>query len=389
MRYLILALWLLSCLATPSSLAQDSLDLDAPFDPKAWTSSELAFIQAALALNLDYYSDVDGVWGKRSRKALQDHFKESEESNYLKKITNLFVLGIVIDAELVLRHSEWKNIYFEEIDATVFLPDAQYETTDGFIDVYLGAKENYILEKFDSHKSAMQKYIWTQSKQFEIVSKQRQKGIWLTYLTNERRAGYIISRYRNRTWNTVAVYTSMEDLGILNLLLATLRSGAHPDMVALSPRLTDVTDEFLRQWSAAEREKDDYLNSDASIRENSTETGPEQEAKRPNAEEEKNSSASKRGTGTGFVVTDKGHVLTNAHVVKDCEKLDVNGYETELLAVDEQFDLSPDCSEVACHQNRDLCGCPGAIELRRDSRRISSRWSAGRSQHHTRSSCRP
>ncbi len=340
MRTFVFAVWLLFSLATASSHAREALDLDAPFDPRAWTPSELAFIQTALAFNLDYMSEVDGVWGKRSRKALQAYFEKAEESRYLDEITNLFVLGIVIDAELVFRHSGWSNIYIDELDLTLFLPDVDYETTDGFIDVYLGVTENYIVEKFDSPKSAMQKYVWSQSKHFEVLSEKRGKGFWLTLLRNERRAGYIISRYMNRTWHTVAFYFSIEDLNILNVLLTTMTWGEHPDMIELSPRLKDVTDEFLRQWRAAEQERDDYLNSEAGIREDQTEKEPDQEAKRPDAEEGKNSDAPKLGAGTGFVVTGKGHVLTNAHVVKGCEKLDVNGYESELLAMDEQFDLA-------------------------------------------------
>nr|WP_319382421.1 serine protease [uncultured Roseibium sp.] len=356
MRIFLLVSLLLLNLTTMPSFAQDSPDLDAPFDPRAWTPSELAFIQTALAFSLDYRSVVDGVWGKRSRKALQAYFERAEESKYLDRITNLFALGIIIDAELEFRDSGWNNIYVEELDLTLFLPDVDYETTDGFIDVYLGVKENYIVEKFDSSKSAMQKYVWAQSKHFEILSEKRGKGIWLTLLRNERRAGYIISRHMSRTWNTVAFYFSIEDLHILNVLLTTMTWGEHPDMIELSPRLTNVTDEFLRQWRAAEQERDDYLSSETKQTHNQSENGnaraestaDQQEAKKPDQEAESNrdqqdeneNRSSKIGTGTGFVVTEEGHVVTNAHVINECTGITVNGHETALLAKDEQFDLA-------------------------------------------------
>ncbi len=364
MRVFVLACLLLVSLATPSSLAQNSFDLDAPFDSRAWTTSEIAFIQAALALNLDYQRDVDGIWGKRSKKALREYFERAEESNYLDNISNLFVLGIVIDAELVFRSSEWKNVYIEELDVTLFLPDADYETTDGFIDIYLGVKEDYILEKFNGSKSAMQKYLWDQSKSFEILSERRENGVWLTLLTSERRVGYVISRYLNRTWNTVAVYLNVEDLGILNLLLTTMTWGEHPDMIELSPRLTNVTDEYLRQWSAAEREKENYLSSEPEEVQNQPVTesarveskadqpkdrAPDQQVSKkpdrkseevPDEQEEDENRSSRLSTGTGFIVTEEGHVITNAHVVDGCAEIEVNGYDTAMLAKDEQFDLA-------------------------------------------------
>src|SRR5690606_38001988 len=49
---------------------------------------------------------------------------------------------------------------------------------------------------------------------------------------------------------------------------------------------------------------------------------------------------SRLSTGTGFVVSDRGHMLTNAHVIQDCDAIEVNGQSVTLIAKDKYFDLA-------------------------------------------------
>src|SRR5690625_3467176 len=49
---------------------------------------------------------------------------------------------------------------------------------------------------------------------------------------------------------------------------------------------------------------------------------------------------SRLSTGTGFVVSDRGHMLTNAHVIQDCEAIEVNGQSVTLISKDKYFDLA-------------------------------------------------
>ncbi|MCY4541691.1 MAG: trypsin-like peptidase domain-containing protein [Rhodobacteraceae bacterium] len=60
------------------------------------------------------------------------------------------------------------------------------------------------------------------------------------------------------------------------------------------------------------------------------------------------------GTGSAFVVSDKGHLLTNAHVVEGCDSIAVNGLRANVLKASGQIDL-------ALIQARHLSGNQAAV----------------------------
>ena len=46
------------------------------------------------------------------------------------------------------------------------------------------------------------------------------------------------------------------------------------------------------------------------------------------------------GSGTGFFVSESGHVLTNAHVIEACASVQVNQRDAEVVSVSDAFDLA-------------------------------------------------
>lgn len=52
------------------------------------------------------------------------------------------------------------------------------------------------------------------------------------------------------------------------------------------------------------------------------------------------SPSQKSGSGTGFLIDLEGHVMTNNHVIEDCQNLFVNGRTAKLVAQSDSFDLA-------------------------------------------------
>ena len=130
---------------------------------------------------------------------------------------------------------------------------------------------------------------------------------------------YTRSNYLNGRWSTVMLSASRHDVPILNAIAASISVGyGSPIMFSDGGKLDLVISQAI---AFAENEPQEKNTSRDTIR------APQQ-------------STPQRSNGTGFVVSENGHVLTNAHVVEGCETLTFDGHRATVISDSSDFDLA-------------------------------------------------
>lgn len=286
-----------------------------PVDPAAMSPVEIRAVQTFLAFEGHYVHLIDGVWGPASARAMEAFSRAQYDAS-----PTAFHL-----ATLVLKHAD---MYVDDGWSVVFLPDYGVSLLSPSRAVRpaaaTGSFENW------QHTRSSLAYAFARgdgalSADFHdaVAARSgpgdpdlytvRRDGLAVTSV-RPRAGGFLYARsdFISGAWTTVILSADAGDVTLGRAVAGSIATGRQPDMaIPAGGYLDRLVTLFL---AVADGGAYPPVEGEA--------------ARLP------------RVTGSGFVITDTGTVLTNAHVVRDCARPRVDGEPARIDAASDAFDLA-------------------------------------------------
>ena len=316
-----LIVWL-TIFAVPGQTGEYDL-LWKEFDARPLTQDEKRLLQVGLAFEGLYHGLLDGKWGRISQRALERYSKRETDSTAANFHMATLMFGLV---ELV-EQDGWDFLHLNDLNVSFLFP---FETavegeplgtfatrqhtksslafSMGMADLdETGGFHEYVISLNDSG-----------SKPYTV----RKPGLAVTSSTS--RDGsilYMRSDYTRGSWTTIILGADAEDGNLLNVVAGSITVGSPPPMELPEGGLLNQVIELAVAMAV---ENDDAVTGGGDAR----------------ARISQDDEASRGGTGSAFVVSDNGHLLTNAHVIEGCKVITVNGLKATVLETSALFDLA-------------------------------------------------
>jgi len=279
--------------------------LIADFDARPLSTSEKRIIQIALAMEGEYNGLIDGAWGRRSQAALDAYaaktFGDIPRYIHIAALVSEFAANYVDEG--------WVEFYRPEFGVTFLLPANLVDVTESSRNHYAFEGKTDLLgidvERHGSegleprHRYGLNKY----GARGEVY-RLRERHRWVTsFQDRDGDYWYVRTEPVNGTLTTVTVLADPQNRNVLNAISTSILPGRAR---LLEPDENGVLFEVIE------------LAADAL---DGADSGPNEAG---------SAGSSMGGTGSGVMVTSRGHIITNYHVVEGCRSITANGASVEL-----------------------------------------------------------
>lgn len=317
---------------------QDFSDLLRDFDSRSLSYEDKRFLQTALAFGGHYNGLLDGDWGRMSQAAMTRY----SWSEFNGPTEDWHMAAVALDFFDLSQRDGWQIEYFPNLELSFLVPkDAVVvdEPSSDFVNFHhafsslsysTGIHRVQTVNRIHSytlsvHQSRNEPYL-VRNPIRAITSSTASDGSVL-YTRSDKVRG---------AWRTIMISASHKDKALLGAVSSSIAPGPTPPIqISTAGRLEQalrVTIEFLQEQDEA---------------------GPPTEATNPSPPNSTKPSERRGSSGSGFIVSSLGHVLTNEHVISGCKTFTVENSPAELVASSEVFDLAllrfqlPDGKKVA------------------------------------------
>ena len=294
-------------------------------NPYQLSRDDKRFLQAALAFEGQYSGLLDGDWGPLSRKAMSrwslEQFGTASENWHMAVLAYSLFKRKEADG--------WQQRFFPGLEMSFLVPEStlqraadsenflNYRHANSSLSVSVGVLSSSTalsVHEYTLGTHALTSPAYTVRKDELAVSSATLAGGGILYTR---------SNYVDGLWSTVMLSASRSDKNLLNAITSSIAVGRTSPLRFTSNGKLDVVI-FETVALLEENEKDQ----------------PEFQAGKAVEEPRDAENDGKGGTGSGFFVSEAGHVMTNAHVVDGCETITVDGLPATLVDSSKEFDLA-------------------------------------------------
>ncbi len=299
--------------------AQDYSTIFREFEARTLTYDDKRFLQTALAFEGHYNGLLDGDWGPRSARAMDQfalvEFGTRSEDWHMAALAFNF-LGQVVD-------NGWEIVHFPSLGMSFLFPsetaikDPPSDTLENWRQRGSSLSISFGIHSVEQAQ-ALHDYTAKWHQHPEPVYSVRKTNFAVTGAKRRDGSGlYARSNFINGKWSTVLLSSEKSDANAMAAVASSVSVGAGASLqVTPGGRLDRVIETAFEMMEKSLRTQDQPLTQDTQ--------------KLPSAE----------SSGTGFTVSDRGHVLTNAHVVRSCDRIYAGNQPARIVEVSQEFDLA-------------------------------------------------